>query len=753
MAQDIQIFLQNHQGTLILDTLNEFRKDVLRSIFRDMVVPSDSAKTNDALREHSTRLAAFLCESDISKWKIAFETWYGSDCPAKVSALYKTLQSAAQKFCLLSKDQPKHKVWSLLYSSEFSETLRISASNDRETRPDSLAGLFGVVAVSIDKRMVRLIQPHDIVLTGDFHTLQCCFPVLDRKALTALAMDFQRDDFVAHPLVKHFSTGPAIFRGNTAVCYDTGYYTHDSESNKLLPKAKRVFNACFLQIRPFAEEQEKVHDGPVGFFQLQCCLPGLMEILVPKTLGIGRDVVLLEDLSGEKTLAATTGDAKNVDKSVLVEFSSEWWESDRESRNLCTFWRLRELTHGWPRRLFNILELSKRQASLLEDNLSHRYRQQLQKLNGSIDQLLNAAALVERSSNQIRAAVRDPSDAIFGIHQRERVARLFDENTGKLMVTSDFSAVIKHNPVDYDDNADVDVKSLRAVIALLMLEWAGADDYAGVFPTYNDFMQKAVALLDESERTGENREGLLSRVRDVLVRTETAKDERPVVAKLSALLMPDYSVANLRQGAIAAKGVLFTPFKFASTKLGVLPIAVAAGLSAEQEFAFYDGQEAWTGNLTAPEVCGDGMGLELVDTISPALPKHVIQFLVGITGEANNRESQLNVVALALKATSTEKRITITFNGEYVQGDLTKVRGSVSALLNATRDWRIEAGAFGNFTSPYNVLATSLLGVGPEWTPVVELADGEVMKLKTEGHRQFCVSAKERVVELIWSNA
>jgi len=574
---------------------------------------------------------------------------------------------------------------------------------------------------------------------------------LNATARSQLAKDFEEEqEFISLPLEEDFSIKPAIFRGHTAVCYDTGYYQHHVGSLSLLPKARRVYNTCFLQIRPQADLQKA--NGPVGFIQLQCCLPGLMNFLVPKSTSKDTDVLVL---GIDKQLVATKGCEDNFKDVVLAEFANDWWESDKERRSLCTFWRLRELTHGWPRRLYNILDLGKRQAAILEKELvrreQHKYRQQLQLLDQPIDDLLSAVGLLQESSSQVYAIVREPSDAIFGIHHQ--VAPLFDENSGKLVVASDFSARIQHDPMEYDEKEEVDIKSLRSVVAMLLLKWTGYHKKTTTL-TYLQFMTKASQWLDKCERDGKAYHWLLSQIRGVLLRPAPNATTPPQVDRMSDLLGTGYPFAALQQGACAAKSLLFTPFKLGASELGVLPVAIAAKLDHKKTFDIDRGEVI---KATISDVAAVEEHLTLTRDISPALPKDIIQFIHGVVGEAFNRRQSLNVDALQIKRWYYEDRdinwqhIRITFSDSYLKGALKKLRGEVDSLLRADRDWRIEFGASGNFSAPFKTLANRLLGVGSEWFVSPTLEESDVFRLmNATSHNTFAVSSHDRCICLEW---
>ena len=735
MSQEISILIQNYQGTFILDLLNEFRKDVIRCIFRDMVVPSDANNQRAAQTQHAEALKAFLSDSSVSDWEKAFASWLGQACPKQVKCLYTSLQTEAKTFISQYSGKPKSQTWAYLYSEDFSGKLRISAGDGQTPAAASLAGLFNVVALSIDRGNIKLIQPPDITLSGGFHTLRCCFPILETSMLEGLARQFTAGDFLSLPLETAFSASPAIRRGHTAVCYNTGYYKHDAKGKTFLNKSRNVFNTCFLQVRPIVDNSHI--SNPVGFIQLQCCLPGLMEVLVPKKLCHGRNVLLLED----GKLVAKQAYAGDPGPVVLTEFADNWLESDKDKQELCAFWRLSELSHGWLRRLYNFLELSKLQAEMLEKELhrrdQERYRQRLELMDKQIGQMLDAVTVLQKSSSEVRAIVRDPSDAIFGIHPL--VAPLFDENSGGLKVASDFSAHIEHQPSNYQETNPQHVRSLRSVMALLLLRWTGNHDDT-TKQTYIDSIAGTISWLDACEEN-EALKPLLSLIKRVLVRSEGNGSPPPVIPRLSEILTEAYPFTALRQGACAAKCLLFTPFKLAADELGLLPIAVALGLNSLKVVS----------NAASTLPIADEAILEkklsLNPERSPAMPRDIIQFLLGVVGEAGNRKKAARVTTAEVTTRTTEQQIKIDFAEDYLTGATGTLKLDLRKLLQVPRDWRIEFGASGNFSSPYMRLVSRLLGVGAEWRTLTRKSD--LLALKAASHK-FTITLQTRAIIARW---
>ena len=738
MSQDTSIVIQNYQGTFILDLLNEFRKDVIRCIFRDMVVPPDAANQRKLQSEHAVALESFLCDSTVADWCGTFATWLEADCPSEIKQLYISLQREAQYFVREFRGRPKAQVWAYLYSQQFSEKLRISAGEGQTPAKGSLAGLFNVVALSVDQGKIKLIQPPNITLSGGFHTLTCCFPSLSEDTLNALAQAFSMADFISLDHEASFSISPALYRGHTAVCYNTGYYKFNPAQFPFLAKSRKVFNTCFLQIRPIVDASHL--ENPVGFIQLQCCLPGFMDVLVPKKVCKGRNVLCLQPpvlTCHEKY----DGDENCV---VLTEFPDNWLVNDLETQTLCAFWRLSELAPGWLRRLYNFLELSKRQAVLLENELrrreQQRYRQRLELLEYPIDQMLAAVSLLQKASSEVRAIVRDPCDAIFGIHHL--VAPIFDENSGDLYLTADFAAHIRHEPSDYNEKDPNDVRSLRCVIALLLRRWTNNHEDTTKM-SYSKFVAGTVSWLDEAEHRDAIKP-LVSLIRRVLFRANQDGETLPLVGRISDLLSPTYPFALLKQSALSAKILLFTPFKLGADQLGVLPIAVALNQDAIEVI----GNSTDTFMISDPGIVEKKISLKA--EVSPLLPRDIIQFLIGISGEIKNRTISISISKTCVQTLfNTEQSITVTFASDYLIAQLDGLKESLDKLIQTPRDWRIELGAAGNFAAPYMRLATRLLGVNHQWFQLTNSDSVLELKEKNTGNL-FKLIVNKRVLQLIW---
>ena len=142
--------------------------------------------------------------------------------------------------------------------------------------------------------------------------------------------------------------------------------------------------------------------------------------------------------------------------------------------------------------------------------------------------------------------------------------------------------------------------------------------------------------------------------------------------------------------------------------------------------------------------------------VSPTSPKDIIQFLLGVMAETTNRAVKTKLLSIdtAFKASGRNiQGIKIDFNSDYLTEDINHLQSEIAALMNVTRDWRIELGASGNFSSPYTTLATRMIGVHTTWQVQTTTGANDILRLyNSSSGNSFTMSVEKCSIHLRWFN-
>jgi hypothetical protein len=586
----------------------------------------------------------------------------------------------------------------------------------------SLGPLFNIVAFTIgDDKRSKLIQPPDIpfqTANEVFHPLGVCFPSLTNEQLKEIAKEFkERGEYIDLPLEDDkapFECLPAVRRGKTAVCYDTGYYALSGDQKELLDKSRRVHHTSFLQVRPLACKQKEIL---VGFFQLHCCLPGLMRALIPPSQVGKHNAIVVTD----KGMVARTPLTDITEDVKVLEFRDEWWTDwdnpalRYRDEALIFLFRLRYLANGWPRRIYNFLHLSKLQAIELERELRERdqqkFRLMIERLQTPLESLTTAFSTMERDTQELRAVLYDPAKALFKCHGR--LADLFSED----------------NPIQASKSVMIRAAhNVEAYTISDLTEHEIADPSARKGTQKDGKVVVAIALLrlfgrDKEVLDCRSRDEILVRAKQVLRECEAPNGAfSDVVGDVKFLLSckPASSLADVLDNTASAylptlKTALFDPFKLSVYNWS----AKAVQLAVRQ---YTKNPETWS-----PVASSDLSG---VDAESP-LPFHaIISFLMDVAAEARQRKEseRCYVQAVQMKKNQSAGRqskvsayaINVKFEGLYLiphemeAGSLDALRKLLyDHVLAHPREWRVEDTHAGNFRKPFIDIAGKLLGLGP----------------------------------------
>lgn len=106
----------------------------------------------------------------------------------------------------------------------------------------------------------------------------------------------------------------------------------------------------------------------------------------------------------------------------MIEFDDRWWEEEVKNKPYFLL-RLRELAAGWPRRLFNFLQLSKRTAAELDAIIRSRTadyeeleRLRQKQIDEDVKELVNQLSVVSAVAHRVQMKVRPASAGIFSLY-------------------------------------------------------------------------------------------------------------------------------------------------------------------------------------------------------------------------------------------------------------------------------------------------------------------------------------------------
>src|ERR1700742_5210789 len=103
-------------------------------------------------------------------------------------------------------------------------------------------------------------------------------------------------------------------------------------------------DTSFLHVAPMVNTHES---NPVGFFQFQCRLPGLLEALIPRFEAKGRPVIIRQGDDAWSDVGANPP----PEGTCLIEFSTQ--PDGAYTMRPLFFMRLEGLANSWPRRLWH----------------------------------------------------------------------------------------------------------------------------------------------------------------------------------------------------------------------------------------------------------------------------------------------------------------------------------------------------------------------------------------------------------------
>lgn len=700
MANDTSSLVGSFQGAFISDLLEEFRRDFMRTVFRCMVIPKEAEDDwgNEVRIKHAENLRSFF-QKTIGDWVKDYEDFFNEHIPLGIKKSFEDLHYIGNDFLKnYSSDKTYKEVWSELHSVSFSNFLHAKPWQNfgQESDERSLCGIFGIAAFTIHDRKCRLIQPPPMGTEGYEH-LSSFFPHTEIETLRKLHSSFLSESKDYHfELRDDFGVWPAVHTGRTAVCYDTRQYQHlESGGGKSYwEKNRAVRCAAFIQICPNAKAQQLER---VGFLQLKCCLPGFVDAIMPQSYQKSRKSLYVDGNAILTLRGANEAERNNW----LIDFSDEWWDLKVEDDQCpVLFSRLRKRSKQWVDRLHGAFTLCKYVADSLERALlereQRRYRERLGLLDAPLEEMLQAVSRLATAGYEVSSIVRDPSDTVFGVHRD--VAYLFTENSGSLCILSDHEITLIHG-LGYDLNKEDHQKSLRALMALLLLKWTRCPEQL-TNVAFEELIAIAVKWLDEFKK-GSHNVKLAGLIGKILI--------GDTMTPLSKMLEDNYDLEKLKWAAEAAKAMLFTPFKLDEHTINVLPVCVAMAVETvtigkKEERIYGTGRPAMTKTSLKP-------------LKSPCETSSIIQFLLGIRHEYENRspaETPRKLkIAVDIHDATRKYSLTLAFTPSYIDStghenaadSQRKVAEALAAQCERNHDVERYGRRFsvhiGNFYSPY----------------------------------------------------